>query len=251
MRYVSIGIARMIGIANEKKRMLHVVKKNVANANGSKSENWPKHVSVTSKLITRTNTESPELEGYPRILHLVTSLSRGPFPLIRVQAFSRISDQYPLTMEAGSSQASVLYPHTTEEGSFRASVYPHTWDQDNFQASVLCPHTREEVNSQVNVLCPLITEEDSSPDKGQSLLTTEVEHFLVIVLFHLIMAVERCRAPSLFLPTTPGVSCRILPDPSPLITVVVIFQEPLLLPHTTPTRTMGLPTMKSRREWLI
>ena len=203
--------------------MLPVARKNVANANGSKSENWPRHVSVTSKLNTRTHTNllELELEGYPRILPLVLSLGpshhireedssqgKGLVPLTRLQGFSLVNDQYLLTMEVASSPATAPYPHIKEEVSS--------------QASVPCPHSMEEV---------------SSLAKGPSPHTTEVEHFLVSgVRFHLITAVELYRAP----------------NPSPLTSVVVVSRGLLtrLLP-TTRTRFMGLPTMRSRGEWAI
>lgn len=231
----SIGNMRRTSIANAKKRMLPVARKNVANANGSKSENWPKHVNVISKPNSITNIELLEPQGYPPIPLPVTSpgpsrhirqedssQDKGPFPLTSLQGFFRISDRYLLTTGAASSQVSVPYPHTKEGGSSRASVlYPRT------------------------------TEEGSSPAKGLSPHTSPAEHFLVSALSRPITAADHCQATSLFLLTCLGVLYRTPTDLSPLTSVVVIFQELPLPPHTTPTRTMGLHTMRLRGEWAI
>lgn len=248
-----------------RKRTLPVARKNGANANGSKSENCSKHVSVTSKPITSNlSTEVEPPQGCHHILPPVTSRGRshhirqegssrakGLFPLTRVEGLSRLSsDQFLLTMEVASSQASAMYPRTTEGDSFQdrnpfpltkfqglsrtSDQFLPTMEVANYQANAPYPHTTEEDSSRTSALCPHTMEEDSCLTRGPSPHTSPVEHFLANALFRLTTGVELCQATNL----------------SPRIWVVEISQAPLL-PRITPTPTTGPPIMKSRGEWVI
>ena len=227
----------MISIADVKRRTPPVARKNVVNANGSKSGNCSRHASAIDKpsiskpSTSKANTElDPQLEGCRHILPPVTfrdlfrlinrevsSPDKGLSPLTILEEFSRVPDQSLPTMEVASSQASGRSHRTKEEASSQVSGRSHRITEEvNSQASVPCLHTMEEVNFQANVLYPHTTAEVSSPVRGPSLRTRPLARPPVSALFPLIMAAELCQAPNLSLLTIPGVSCRAPLNLSPL-----------------------------------